>query len=103
MELRFANETGSPMEAVFKFLTTNEVMYAFEVKVAGKVIKGVCKEKEEARREYDDAIGTAGANNLIRIRKVMIFVSQLILLFVCSFGKGCLFGRGEHDPSAQVL
>lgn len=58
LEMRFENTTGQPMEAVFKFLTTNEVMYGFEVRVAGKTIKGVCKEKQEARREYDDAIGT---------------------------------------------
>lgn len=56
LEMRFKNETGGPMEAVFKFLTTNEVMYGFEVHVNGKIIKGVCKEKEQARRDYDDAI-----------------------------------------------
>lgn len=64
MEIRFANETGSPMEAVFKFLTTNEVMYAFEVVVGSKVIKGVCKEKAQARQEYDDAIGACSTVDL---------------------------------------
>jgi len=54
---KFQNTEDVPIEAVYQFpLDDKYCICDFTAEIEGKVIKGQCKEKEEAKDIYDDAI-----------------------------------------------
>jgi Ca-activated chloride channel family protein len=54
---RFANTTGSPIEATYIFpLPDRAAVHRFRMEVAGRVIEGVVDERAAAREQYDRAI-----------------------------------------------
>lgn len=56
----FVNEDNNPIEAIYVFpVPTEASVFSFEAKLDdGNVIVGICKEKEEAKKEYNQAINT---------------------------------------------
>ncbi|HVR74160.1 MAG TPA: VIT domain-containing protein [Planctomycetota bacterium] len=53
----FVNTNGEPLEATYIFpLPDRAAVVSFRLEVAGRIVEGVLKEREEARREYDEAI-----------------------------------------------
>eukprot|EP01129_Flabellula_baltica_P000835 TRINITY_DN1077_c0_g1_i4.p1 TRINITY_DN1077_c0_g1~~TRINITY_DN1077_c0_g1_i4.p1 ORF type:complete len:819 (-),score=208.03 TRINITY_DN1077_c0_g1_i4:15-2471(-) len=53
----YLNDDVAPVEASYKLLLPKSVTVTkFEVEINGEVIRGVVKEKEEAKDDYDDAI-----------------------------------------------
>ncbi len=57
LSLSFSNPLKSPLEAVFKFpLSDGAAVCGFSAVVDGVVIDGVVQEKEEAFKNYDEAI-----------------------------------------------
>uniref|UniRef100_A0A6B2KX07 VWFA domain-containing protein n=1 Tax=Arcella intermedia TaxID=1963864 RepID=A0A6B2KX07_9EUKA len=54
----YTNTSAGAIEAIFKFEHFNSSLTNFEVTVNGKNLKGICKEKNEALDDYDDALAT---------------------------------------------
>lgn len=57
-EQHFLNEENTPIEAVYVFPTPAEAsVFSFEARLDdGRVVTGICKEKEQAKKEYNQAI-----------------------------------------------
>jgi len=62
---RFYNQSDNPIEATFKFENHESALTNFEVEVNDKIIKGVCKSKEEAFNEYEDSISQGHGGYLV--------------------------------------
>lgn len=57
---KFVNEEKDPIEAVYEFeLEDKAAVSGFFAEIDGKKLKGICKEKEAAKDDYDDAIGAS--------------------------------------------
>jgi len=70
----YINTSPSPIEAIFKFEHFNATLTNFEVIIDGKNYKGICKEKNEALDDYDDALATGqGAFMVEKDKKDGIF------------------------------
>jgi hypothetical protein len=62
----FQNKEKNPLEAIFSFqLPDNCVISNFIAEIDGKKIEGVCKEKEQAKNDYDDAIASGHGSYLL--------------------------------------
>ncbi|KAJ3327129.1 hypothetical protein HDU76_012344 [Blyttiomyces sp. JEL0837] len=67
-------DKDKPVEAVYKFpLPENAAVYKFECEVDGKLIVGIAKEKEEARKEYNEAIAAKKIASLLEQDKPDVF------------------------------
>ncbi|KAJ3321656.1 hypothetical protein HDU76_014043 [Blyttiomyces sp. JEL0837] len=67
-------DRDEPVEAVYKFpLPENAAVFKFECEVGGKVIVGIVKEKEEARKEYVQAIADNKVASLLEQDKPDVF------------------------------
>lgn len=57
--LKYVNEDTSPLEVLFRFpVDQSYAIVGLEAVIDGKRIKAQLKEKEEAKRDYDDAIAS---------------------------------------------
>ncbi|KAJ3335167.1 von Willebrand factor A domain-containing protein 5A [Gonapodya sp. JEL0774] len=70
----YVNESPKPVEAIYKFpVYESAAVYSFEAVVDGVVIRGVCKEREEAAKEYNAAIAAGNRAFLLEEQKADIF------------------------------
>ena len=57
--LRYANDGEEPLEVVFRFPVPDSwAVVGLDAAIAGRSVRGVVREKEEARQMYDDAIAS---------------------------------------------
>ena len=57
--LRYANDSEDPLEVVFRFPVDDSwAVVGLEATIGGRTVKGVVREKEEARQMYDDALAS---------------------------------------------
>jgi len=78
MEQKFHNPFTEALEAVYIFpLPGGSAVSAFELKVGGRVIKGVVKERDEARRTYAEAIQQGKRAALLEQDRDDIFTVQV--------------------------
>ena len=57
--LRYANDSEDPLEVVFRFPVHDSwAVVGLEATIGGRTVKGVVREKEEARQMYDDALAS---------------------------------------------
>jgi von Willebrand factor A domain-containing protein 5 len=62
----YENEEVIPIEAVYRFpLSEAAAICAFEALVDGRRTVGIAKEKEEAKREYNEAIASGKTATLL--------------------------------------
>ncbi|KAJ3335166.1 von Willebrand factor A domain-containing protein 5A [Gonapodya sp. JEL0774] len=70
----YLNEANKPVEAIYKFpIYESAAVYSFEAVVDGSVIRGVCKEREQAAKEYNAAIAAGDRAFLLEEQKADIF------------------------------
>ncbi|KAJ3340713.1 von Willebrand factor A domain-containing protein 5A [Gonapodya sp. JEL0774] len=70
----YVNEDPNPIEAIYKFpIYESAAVYSFEAEVDGTVIRGVCREREDAAREYNTAIAAGNRAFLLEEQKADIF------------------------------
>lgn len=63
----YVNSTKDPIEVEFKHpLHSDSVLVGIEAVIDGKVIKGIVKEKEEAKAVYEDVISSGGTALLVK-------------------------------------
>lgn len=79
---RYRNDEQSPIEAVYVFpLPAEAVVTGVTLRIGDRVLRGVIREREQAFREYDDAISTGhGAALLDRERHDVLTVQAGNLL-----------------------
>lgn len=78
MEQKFRNPFTEALEAVYIFpLPGGSAVSAFELKVGGRVIKGVVKERGEARRTYTEAIQQGKRAALLEQDRDDVFTVQV--------------------------
>src|SRR5262245_50657074 len=78
MEQKFHNPFTEALEAVYIFpLPGGSAVSAFELKVGGRVIKGVVKERDEARRTYTEAIEQGKRAALLEQDRDDVFTVQV--------------------------
>lgn len=66
----FVNVEENPIEAVYNFpLNQNYCVTDFTCEVDGKVLKGECQEKQQAKDTYDDAIAEGHGAYLLEEKK----------------------------------
>ncbi|KXS19298.1 hypothetical protein M427DRAFT_53241 [Gonapodya prolifera JEL478] len=70
----YVNEGSLPVEAIYKFpVYESAAVYAFEADIDGTVVRGVCREREEAAKEYNAAIAAGNRAFLLEEQKADIF------------------------------
>ncbi|KXS19291.1 VIT-domain-containing protein [Gonapodya prolifera JEL478] len=70
----YVNEGSLPVEAIYKFpVYESAAVFAFEAEVDGSVVKGVCKEREQAAKEYVEAVEQGDRAFLLEEQKADIF------------------------------
>ncbi|KAJ3334481.1 hypothetical protein HDU93_007875, partial [Gonapodya sp. JEL0774] len=70
----YFNHGSTPVEALYKFpIYESAAVYAFQAEVDGTVVRGVCKEREDAARDYNTAIATGNRAFLLEEQKADIF------------------------------
>jgi Ca-activated chloride channel family protein len=78
MEQKFHNPFTQALEAVYIFpLPGGVAVSAFEMKVGGRVIKGVVKERGEARRTYQEAVQQGKRAALLEQDRDDVFTVQV--------------------------
>jgi Ca-activated chloride channel family protein len=78
MEQKFHNPFTEPLEAVYIFpLPGGSAVSAFELKVGGRVIKGVVKERDDARRTYTEAVQQGKRAALLEQDRDDVFTVQV--------------------------
>ncbi|MBI3855076.1 MAG: VWA domain-containing protein [Planctomycetes bacterium] len=78
MEQKFRNPFTEALEAVYLFpLPGGAAVSAFELKVGARVIKGVVKERDEARRSYVEAIQQGKRAALLEQDRDDVFTVQV--------------------------
>jgi Ca-activated chloride channel family protein len=71
---RFRNDSATAIEAVYLFpLPHDAAVYRMEFRIADRVVRGVVKEKAEARRDYERARGEGRAATLLEEDKPALF------------------------------
>lgn len=74
----FKNETKESLEVEYTFpMIETATIVEFEAKINEKVIKGICKEKEEARKEYQKNIVSGNSAYLMEEQTPNIFKISL--------------------------
>lgn len=57
IELAYSNNYTDPIEASFNFaISAKSCFNGFEAQIGNKIMKGIVKEKEEAKKEYKEGI-----------------------------------------------
>ena len=75
---RYRNEEARPVEAVYTFpLPSDATLVAFAMTCAGRRIESVVREREEAFREYDEAISSGHGGALIDQERPNVFTAQV--------------------------
>src|SRR6185436_13680018 len=78
MEQKFRNPFTEALEAVYIFpLAGGSAVSAFELKVGARVIKGVVKERGEARRTYTEAVQQGKRAALLEQDRDDVFTVQV--------------------------
>jgi Ca-activated chloride channel family protein len=74
LEQVFRNDTGGPIEAVYLFPLPHEAsVYRMSFTIGERIVKGVVKEKEEARRAYQAARAEGRAATLLEQDRPNLF------------------------------
>jgi Ca-activated chloride channel family protein len=75
---RYRNDGTKPIEAIYTFpLPTRAVLTAFSMTVAGRELVGTVREREEAFREYDDAITRGDGAALLEQERPNVFTANV--------------------------
>ncbi|MEO6324887.1 MAG: marine proteobacterial sortase target protein [Thermoanaerobaculia bacterium] len=75
---RFSNEASEPVEAIYVFpLPHDAALYDMEIRVGNRVIKSVVKEREEARRVYEQARAEGRHAALVDEERPNIFTAKV--------------------------
>jgi Ca-activated chloride channel family protein len=70
----FRNTTGDPIEAVYLFPLPHEAsVFAMQMRIGGRTVRGVVKEKEEAKRAYERARSEGRAATLLEQDRPNLF------------------------------
>jgi Ca-activated chloride channel family protein len=78
MEQKFTNPFGEALEAVYIFpLPGGSAVSAFELQVGARVIKGLVKERDEARRTYTEAVQQGKRAALLEQERDDVFTVQV--------------------------
>lgn len=71
---RFFNDSAKPIEAVYAFPLPEEAsVYALRFRIGARVVDGVVKSKQEARRVYERAVSEGRAATLVEEDKPEVF------------------------------
>ena len=74
----YVNEEKKPVEAVYVFpLPSDATLTGFSMRCAGRNIAGVVKEREEAFREYDEALTRGHGAALLDQERANVFTAQV--------------------------
>eukprot|EP01113_Clastostelium_recurvatum_P036151 TRINITY_DN5119_c0_g1_i3.p1 TRINITY_DN5119_c0_g1~~TRINITY_DN5119_c0_g1_i3.p1 ORF type:complete len:208 (-),score=65.17 TRINITY_DN5119_c0_g1_i3:34-657(-) len=74
----FKNNTPDTIEAVYSFpLSQNGAVFSFEFHIDKRVVKGVIKEKEEAKADYEKAKAQGKVASLLEQDKENLFTMSL--------------------------
>ena len=75
---RYRNDGPKPIEAIYTFpLPTRAVLTAFSMTVGGRELEGKVREREEAFREYDDAITRGDGAALLEQERPNVFTANV--------------------------
>ena len=75
---RYRNTESRPVEAVYVFpLPSDATLTAFSMECAGRRIQGLLKEREEAFRDYDDAVSAGHGAALLDQERPNVFTAQV--------------------------
>jgi Ca-activated chloride channel homolog len=78
VEQTFTNQLNEKIEAVYIFpLPAESAVDDMEIKVGGRTIRGVIKEREEARRDYEQALNMGQQAALLEQERPNIFTSSV--------------------------
>ncbi len=75
---RYCNRESHPVEAIYTFpMPSDSVLVGFAMTFAGRRIDGVVREREEAFRQYDEAISAGHGAALLEPERPNIFTAQV--------------------------
>ena len=75
---RYKNNNSFPIEAIYVFpVDEGAAISGFEARVGERLVKGVVKEKEEAKAEYDDALSSGHGAYLLESQSSDVLSVQL--------------------------
>lgn len=80
IEQEYKNNTNKVLEVSYTFpIVETATVVGFEIDVEGKVLKGICKEKNEAKKEY--------AENMVKGNSAYLMEQETANVFKISIGK----------------
>ncbi|MBX5482632.1 MAG: VWA domain-containing protein, partial [Myxococcaceae bacterium] len=75
---RYRNAEPKPVEAVYTFpLPTDATLMGFQMTCDGRTLEGVVKEREQAFRDYDEAIASGHGAGLLDQERPNVFTAQV--------------------------
>lgn len=74
----YSNDAGVPIEAIYKFpLDDKAAVVEFTATIGDKVLQGICKNKQAARQEYEEAINSGHTTSLLESDDPETFTAHL--------------------------
>lgn len=89
IEQMYKNNTKEVLEVGYTFpIVETATVVGFEIKVGDKILKGKCKEKGEAKREYQQNIVKGNSAYIMEQETGNIFkISELYMQLICRYYK----------------